>query len=334
MSIISNKAILDSRPFAQGVDRMEGKVKGFSKSIGGLKSNIAAAFSTGVVASFANAAINAADEIDNISKQLGLSIETTQSLKVAFKEAGLGVEGLTTVMSTLQQKQADAVNGTESAIKAFQAFGISMDQVKDASPEQLLELVSSRLGDVEGNAQAADAMFELMGARSLKLKNALQEASKDGFGALNERMKAAGQIMEEDVIQRLDKLEERFTRQKKRIETESATMLSKGVSAVEEFAAIVGSVSAGGSIAEGLQSARSQYGDAGEVGALEAERDAERLKRNLLRSSLAVATFGASAFLGGKEGKAEQKLNEQITEMKKTNALLQEAVAKENKAVL
>lgn len=331
MPIISNKATLDSRGFSSGVEKMEAKVKGFGSSLGGLKRNIAGAFSTGVVANFANAAISAADEIDNISKQLGLSIETTQSLKVAFEEAGLGVEGLATVMSTLQQKQADAVNGNEKAIDAFKAFGLSMEEVSKSSPEQLLEMVSMRLGDVEGNAAAADAMFELMGARSLKMKNALQDAAKNGFGSLNEMMKESGRIMEEDVVQRLDKLEERFARQKQRIAAESATLLSQGVSAIEEFAAAVGSLSAGGTIAEGLQSARREYGDPDE---LKAKADAEKIKRNTLRASLVFATLGASELFLGKEGKAEAKLNAQIEEQKKTNRLLQEAVSKENKAVL
>lgn len=329
MTTIPVKATLDSRGFSSGVDRMEDKVKGFSKSLFNVKRSIGSAFSTGAIASFANQALVAADNVDNLANQLGLTIETTQSLKNVFDEAGIGLEGLNTVMATIRDKQAEAITGNEAAIKSFEALGIAMEDLKGMTPEQALEAVSRNLHMVDESADATKAMFDLLGARGGKMKEALQLAAKDGFGALNESMKEAGRIMEEDVVKRLDNLEERFARQKQRIAAESASLVAQGVSAIEQIAAVAGSLSAGDTIAAGLQSARSQYGELDEIAKLEAEKDAEKIKRNLVRSSLAVATFGASAVFGGKEGKAERQLQQQIEQQKKTNQTLEKIANKE-----
>jgi hypothetical protein len=111
-------------------------------------------------------------------------------------------------------------------------------------------------------------------------------------------------------------------------------LLSKGISAIEELAGMAGSISAGGTAAEGIKAIREQYGELDKIQELEAERDAERKKRNFARAALGVSTLGISELFLNKPGKAERQLENQIKEQKKTNQLLQEAVNKENKAVL
>ena len=258
MATIRNKATLDSKPFSSGVDQMKAKVGGFSKSLGSMKRAMAGAFATGAVANMARRALEAADNVDNLSKQLGLGRETTQSLQVAFQEAGLELTSLNTTMATLQQKQAEAISGNKKATESFAAFGLSIADLQKMSPEQLLEAISKRLGDTETDASAAAAMFQLMGSRSARLKNVLQETARDGFGQLNSEMIKAGRIMEDEVISRLDRMEEKFARQKQRMGAGAATLLSGIIGGVEEFAGGIGAMTAGGTFQQGQQIIRAQ----------------------------------------------------------------------------
>lgn len=333
MPTITNKATLDSTGFTKGMDKMEGKVKGFSKSLGSVKRGIAGAFAGGAIASMANQALTAADNIDNLSKQLGLGIETTQSLKVVFEEAGLGVEGLNTTMAKLIEEQAKAINGNEDSIKSFEAFGLSMEEVKKKSPEELLETISGRLDKVDTNAEAAEAMFKLLGARSAKMKEALKLAAKDGFGGLNDQMKESGRIMKEEVVKNLDEMEERFARQKQKIAAAGATGLSKGITGIENVASVLGSLSAGGSVAEGILSAQGQEGMT-EEGVQQAEETARMVKRG----TADILTLGLTKALrdigiGGKD-KQDERARQMVENQKETNKLLKQAVSKDGSAVL
>ncbi len=211
MSEIKNRMTLDSKPFTSELDKALGRVNGFASKAGKM---IAGAFAARAVIGFAEAALAAADEVDNLAKQTGLGVETVQSLQVVAKEAGLSFGEFQAALMKVGAQQAQAINGNKASQDSFAALGISMARLSEMSLEETLEAVGQGMKENSGTAAATTAANMLLGESSLKLRDALISASEDGFEALNARMRDSGQIMDTNLIGRLDEIEERLSRNK------------------------------------------------------------------------------------------------------------------------
>lgn len=175
-------------------------------------------------------ALQAADEIDNLSKQLGLGVESLQSMKVLMEEAGMSVTGLQTAMNGLVNFQAEAIQGSKKYQKAFEDMGVTFEELRQLSPEQLLERIGRALADGEGDADVMAGAVDILGGRSVKLQEVLKQLGREGFGNLNKAMLESGRIMSEDLVRSSDLMEEKLDRAMRRMKVKRDTFMGKGMS--------------------------------------------------------------------------------------------------------
>jgi flagellar biosynthesis regulator FlaF len=187
-----------------------------SKLMGGMRGlgmgNIAGALGVAGLVAYGKAAISTGDQVDNLAGQLNLGLESVQSMSVLMKEAGMSAEMLQTTMTSLTNKQMEALSGNKAAVAQFERLGISMDALRKMSPEQALEAVTRAMYQNQGNASAAAAATDILGARSTKLQGVLLQLGSKGFADLNADMLKSGQIMEKDMIRAGDRMEQGLTR--------------------------------------------------------------------------------------------------------------------------
>lgn len=147
----------------------------------------------------ANATAEAGDEIEKNSQKVGLSFESYQKWDYAMQLAGTSMSSCTTGLKTLTNTFDDAQNGSAGAIQKFERLGLSLDDLKGKSREEIFSATVAALQNVSDEterAALANDMFGKSGQDLLPLLNQSTEATQ----ALLEEAEQYGMVMSDDAV--------------------------------------------------------------------------------------------------------------------------------------
>ena len=161
----------------------------------------------------ANEVAEYGDEIDKTSQKVGLSTEAYQKWDYAMKISGTTMKDCSVGLKTMTNKIDDALNGGKNATKQFQELGISVEDLKGKTREDIFSMVVESLQNV-GNetkkAALANDLFGKSGQNLIPLFNLTNDETK----ALMEETEKYGMIMSEDAVKSSAKFEDSLTKLK------------------------------------------------------------------------------------------------------------------------
>lgn len=140
-----------------------------------------------------------ADEIDKLSERTGINREELQRWRYAASQSGADIGKLETGIKKLSDVMDDAINGNEKAQEAFAKLGISLDDLKNKSQEDIFSAVMNGLADMEQGAQRNALGNDLLG-KSYTEMLPLLNAGSEGMKELRDRADELGIVMSEDMI--------------------------------------------------------------------------------------------------------------------------------------
>jgi len=199
---------VDSSEAEKSISRTEEKAEGLGTKLGnGIKT--AAKWGTAIVGG-ASAAVGGllavtnqtaeyADEIDKLSERTGINREELQRWKYAAAQSGADIGKLEVGVKTLSGYMDDAMNGSKKATDAFAALGISVDDLRNKSQEEIFEEVMKSLGDMEQGAQRNALGNDLLGKSYTEMLPLLNSGS-EGMKELRDRADELGIVMSEDMV--------------------------------------------------------------------------------------------------------------------------------------
>lgn len=193
--------------------------------------------SVGALVAFSRSVVNYIGAIKDASEATGFSRNSFQALSMAANENGVRMERLTSFLMRMRDVQAD-IGADEKMQKAFTSLGISVDEVRKSSPEQLLQRVADGI-KATGNASVAFDIFGRGGARMLAVLKDLE----GGWDRLKQRM-SAGIISDSD-MQALDEFGDKFETTMTKIKVASARTSLALMAGWKSFWAAMGAMSAG-----------------------------------------------------------------------------------------
>jgi len=129
-----------------------------------------------------------------LSQRTDIGVESLQRWGYAAKMSGADVGKLETGMKKLSTSIVDAKGGSESAVAAYEALGISMDDLSKMSPEETFDAVMKKLADMPDSAEKNVAGNQLLGKSYTELKPLLDEGSA-GMEALKTKADELGIVM-------------------------------------------------------------------------------------------------------------------------------------------
>ena len=183
---------------AQATESSFDRIKTAAKSLAGI---LAGAFTVDAIVDFARAQFDAAVELDNMAKAVGLSAQQLGALQLEAKKAGLETDRIADAMSGLNEKLLDAAAGGKDAKAFFDALGMSVvdatGQVKNADVA-LQDIATAFAGMADGATKSAIAS-ELMGDAGAELIPILNQ----GGAALRANAQAAiemGAVLSDQTI--------------------------------------------------------------------------------------------------------------------------------------
>jgi hypothetical protein len=109
------------------------------------------------------------ERLTQLASRLGVSFNFIQVLQVAAVKTGTSVDELGSSFNRFLKSVNDARTGSSAAVSAFGDLGISVDQVRSATPEQLFTDVAAALLQIDDPARRAAVALQLFGKAGLEL---------------------------------------------------------------------------------------------------------------------------------------------------------------------
>ena len=187
--------------WGDAVETAAGVAVGALAAVGATMAGIGAAVVEGSGA-LVEAAGNTASFGDNISKsaqRVGMSIEAYQKWDYAMKLAGTSMESSAAGFKTLTNSLDDAINGSKSAAEKFKAVGLSIDDIKGKSREEVFQMVIEGLQGMTDDAKKAAAANDLLGKSGQNLMPLLNQTAESTRAVMEETEKY-GFILDDSAI--------------------------------------------------------------------------------------------------------------------------------------
>lgn len=157
---------------------------------------------------------HAAEELENygkeyvtLSQQTGISMQNLQQWAYVTESAGLKATEAAKSLEAFEQAQNKAAHGNKQAEAAFNALGISMQQVKALSPHDALLAVADAFSKSQDGAAKAAIAQELFGASGEQLIPTLNQGA-EGIRNLENEATHLGGVLSDDVNRRLAEMKE------------------------------------------------------------------------------------------------------------------------------
>lgn len=175
-------------------DKLGKLVSGAAKFAAGAAASIAAAGTA--VFKFADNVASVGDTIDKQSQKLGISAKAYQEWDAVLGHCGASIDSLKGGMKTLTKAVADA---SDDQVAAFQAVGLSMDQVKSMSTEDVFAAVVTGLQGMEEGAERTNIATTLLGKSAQEL-GPLFNTSAEDTAAMKQAVNELGGVMSDEAV--------------------------------------------------------------------------------------------------------------------------------------
>lgn len=193
---------LDDSEYNEGLGKSKSAAASFASGTatalaGATKATIAATAAVGgaMVAGTAQTAAYG-DQIDKMSQKLGISAEAYQEWDAVLQHSGTSIDSMTATFKKLATASQDA---TDDQVAAFQAIGLSMDQVSAMSAEELFGAVVTGLQGMEEGTERTALATELLGKGAMEL-GALLNTSAEDTQAMRDEVHALGGVMSDEAV--------------------------------------------------------------------------------------------------------------------------------------
>ena len=182
-------------------DKLSGVFGGIGTAAAGIATAVGgAAVSAGkTLYDFAAGAGAAGDAIDKQSQKLGLSTQGYQEWSHVLKLTGGDIDSLGVGMKTLTQNLAGAGEDSAKAKKAFEAVGLSLDDVKNKSPEETFNMVITALQGMPEGAEKTAASLALLGKQGMAL-GPLLNSSAEATAGMKQEAHDLGLVMSDQAV--------------------------------------------------------------------------------------------------------------------------------------
>jgi len=160
-----------TKPFEKGMRRAAKSAKKFGTSIASITTRIVKWAAAMVVAAAAGVALlirrqlKAIDTIAKMSRNLGVSVKALQGLRLAAGIAGVETDKFDKALKRMIKSVADAQNGLQLQVRAFEALGISVDSLEGKRPDEIFRIIADAVQKTGESTQRTAAIMDLFGTR-------------------------------------------------------------------------------------------------------------------------------------------------------------------------
>jgi hypothetical protein len=188
------KLALDASGFDRGLQQANASLDKFAKQAGAM---LAGGFAFDKIISGFSSAIEKGDQLQDLANRFGISASALQEVGNAASLSGAGIEDVASAMNKLAVNAGKAIGGDDAMIQAFKDIGLSVEQLKGMSPQDIFFKLSEAVAGANDPLQAFAMAQEVAG----KSVGALMETLRMGPGAIQQMGDEMGIWSDETIAQ-------------------------------------------------------------------------------------------------------------------------------------
>jgi len=206
---VKGRTSLDGSGWAAGLRKMEVGTKGAAaRMAGSMSSMIGGVFAVGFLTSATRRIVQHADQIDKTAKRINASTDTVQKFDFAATQSGASLTDVEKAFLNTSKAIEGAKQGLTTQMRAFEAFGITMQLLKNSTPEQIFLKIAESIEKAGGALDKAKSLQDIMGRGG----SALIPAFTGGFAGL---MGDAPETIDAEIITKLADFNDELDRLKR-----------------------------------------------------------------------------------------------------------------------
>ncbi len=147
-----------------------------------------------------------AQRINDGKARLRVDAVTFQEFEAGAGKTGISNEDIAGSFKGLNLARTKALRGDASTVDAFDAFGVSIDDLKSKNVEQLFRQIGDRVSATSASSEELEQGMRLLG----KTADRVLPAFREGFFEAGEQMRLTGNYLEDDVVDALERVGDRF----------------------------------------------------------------------------------------------------------------------------
>ncbi len=182
----------------------------------------AATVVTGLFAALANNTLGVAEDAKYIERQaklLGLTAEQYQTLRGVTQSYGVDQRDLTDSMAQFSQKLTEAREGNQTAIETFSQLGITMEEVRAATPNDMLGLLAEGAERTAGSIEGMTAVSRILGEEAFKQLGPLLVQGRQNLDRLRKAYLETGAVLTTEQLDKYEQLSSLWKELKMRMNT-------------------------------------------------------------------------------------------------------------------
>ena len=208
---VKGRTSLDGSGWAAGLRKMETGTKASAgRMAASMAGMVGGLFAVSALRSATMRMVQHADAIDKMAKRMESSTDTAQKFDFAASQNGATIEMVERSFMKTAQAMEGAEQGLATYIRAFEAFGISMQQIKTSTPEEIFLKIAESIEKAGGALDKAKSLQDIMGRGGRQLVPAFVS----GFAAT---AASAPDPIDVDTIKRLAEFNDELDRLKREI---------------------------------------------------------------------------------------------------------------------
>ncbi len=172
---------------------------------------------TAALGGLINSYAKAGDEVQKMALRTGFSTEALSELKFASEIAGTSIQSLEKGIKRMADFVEDAKDGLSTSTDAMDKLGISVEDLKNKSPEDVFFLLSGAIGDIEDPLQRAALASDVFGRAGTQLLPLLAEGSA-GIAKLRQEANDLGIVFDQDAANAAAEFQDSVLRLKKSLQ--------------------------------------------------------------------------------------------------------------------
>lgn len=166
VGIILARLGLDTRDFKAGLAEATGVTGKFSAALLGIP-NLGGVLSAAGIGTAIVGITNYAEKVEHLSERFGVSTTVIQQWGRAAEENGSSLEAVALAFNKLEVARSKAQAGDENILAAFNRLGVSINDVVQLKPDELMRKIGAGSGD-------AASMVAVLGRNGTELRPIIQ----------------------------------------------------------------------------------------------------------------------------------------------------------------
>lgn len=204
---------------------------GFSAATGGTAAvaGIATAVGVGVGVAVIQSAVEYGKALDDLSKQLNITVEDLQAYQKIARDSGVETTTLSSAFGQFASNLGRAQQGQEEYAKSFAALGINIKDFKTAG--EALPTVIDRISQLKDPLQRAALETRLFGEEGRKL-DPLLSGGAAAVSKLSASLQETGKALSASEIQELDQTARKLAEVKNQLQVDFARIVAGNSDAI------------------------------------------------------------------------------------------------------